>query len=191
MKRYLGAAPLPWITPPVAPGPADAPAPPELTFDDSFFANLPDLYEPWRREGDNLDTQNLIDEDEAPGIVPSDDDPAGTEEDESFPIDVPTQASSPPLSTTNCPRRTIHKPAPFRIVNNPDDRLGQVHSTEIYNAHLAAAHQDSDVSAQELETEKLQSQAIDTSCDLREVLLAPEIDFEFGDEPIIEISSYY
>jgi len=77
------------------------------------------------------------------------------------------------------------------ILTNPDDRPGQVHTTEISNAHLAAAHHNSDVSAQELETDKLQPQAIELSCDTCEVLLVPDIEFEFGDEPIIEISSYY
>jgi len=45
--------------------------------------------------------------------------------------------------------------------------------------------------AQESEEDKLQQQPVDTSSDTREVLLAPEIEFECGDEPIIEISSYY
>jgi len=71
------------------------------------------------------------------------------------------------------------------IMNTPDDKPGQVHTTETYKAHLAAAHQDSDVFAQKPEEKKLQLQAIDTSCDTREVLLAPEIEIEFGDEPII------
>jgi len=76
--------------------------------------------------------------------------------------------------------------------DDPDDKPGKVHSTtETYKAYSAAAHLDSDVCALESEEERLQLPAIETSCDTREVLLVPEIDFEFGDEPIIEISSYY
>jgi len=37
MKRYLGAAPLPFINPPGASEPIDAPTSPELMFEDSFF----------------------------------------------------------------------------------------------------------------------------------------------------------
>jgi len=76
--------------------------------------------------------------------------------------------------------------------DDTDDRPGQVHSTtETYKAHSAAAHLDSNVCALEPNEGNPQLPAIETSCDTREVLLAPEIEFEFGDEPIIELSSYY
>jgi len=42
VKRYLGAAPLPWTNPPGAPGLVDSRIPPKLTFEDSFFVGLPE-----------------------------------------------------------------------------------------------------------------------------------------------------
>jgi len=79
-------------------------------------------------------------------------------------------------------------------VNQPDERPTQVHSTDrTYTASLAF-QQGSTVrvceSAKEEEEIQLQA-ASETSEDTRIVEFAPEIDFEFGDEPIIELSSYY
>jgi len=75
-----------------------------------------------------------------------------------------------------------------------DDRPGQVHSTKkTYTASLAT-QPGSIVRVYEpakKEEEILPQAANDTSEDTYVRKLAPEIDFEFVDEPIIELSSYY
>jgi len=76
------------------------------------------------------------------------------------------------------------------VLATTDDRPGQVHSTyKTYKAGLAT-QPDSTVHACEADVRDIQPQAaIETSCDTREVLLAPEIEFEFGEVPTIELSS--
>jgi len=73
-----------------------------------------------------------------------------------------------------------------------DDRRGQAHSTnETYKAGLAT-QPDSTVRAHAPENIEREPQAaIETSEDTRAVEAAPDIEFEFSDEPIIEISRYY
>jgi len=76
------------------------------------------------------------------------------------------------------------------VLATTDDRPGHVHSTyKTYKAGLAT-QPDSIVRACEGDARDNQPQAaIETSCDTREGLLAPEIEFEFGEEPTIELSS--
>jgi len=79
------------------------------------------------------------------------------------------------------------------VVETTEDRLGQVYSTDrTYTASLAI-QQGSIVRACESakDEDKEQQAAIDTSEDTRVLEVAPEIEFEFGDELIIELSSYY
>jgi len=79
------------------------------------------------------------------------------------------------------------------IISTTDDRPGQVYSTDrTYKAGLTT-QSDSTVRACDSakdECKKPQA-AIDTSEDTRIVEVASEIEFEIGDEPIIELSSYY
>jgi len=78
------------------------------------------------------------------------------------------------------------------VIYTTDNRPGQADSTdETYKAGLAT-QPDSTVRARVPEVTEIQLQAaIDTSEDTRIIEAAPEIEFEFGDEPIIELSSYY
>jgi len=78
------------------------------------------------------------------------------------------------------------------ITETTDDRPGEAHSTyEAYTACLVN-QQDSTVRVREPESTETRPQAaIDTSEDTRIVKIAPDIEFDFGDEPIIEISRYY
>jgi len=139
-----------------------------------------------------MDGPNRMDEDEVIGLVPPDDDLAEAKEDETSTADVSAPTSPLPAATTDRPRRTVVKPARFHVLETTDDRPVQVRSTyKTYKAGLAT-QPDSTVRACELDAKKIQPQtAIETSCDTPEVLLAPEIDFEFGEEPTIELSSYY
>jgi len=77
-------------------------------------------------------------------------------------------------------------------VPTTDDRPGQAHSTyEAYRACLVK-QPDSTVRVREPEsTETPPQAAIDTSEDTRIVEAAPDIEIEFGDEPVIEIARYY
>jgi len=185
MKRYLATAPLLWINPSGAPGLVDGPTPPELTFEDSFFVDLPESYEPWSVKEDPVDGLNQMDENEAIGSDPPDDDPAETEEDEISAADVSAPASPPPAATTDRPRRTVVKPARFCVVETTNDRPGQVHSTyETYRAGLATQPNSTvqackpDAKAREIQPQA----AIETRDDTREVVLVSEIEFEFGEE---------
>jgi len=78
------------------------------------------------------------------------------------------------------------------VTETPDDRPRQAHATdETYKAGLAT-QSDSNVCAQVPETrETLPQAAVDTSEDTRTVEVAPDIEFDFGYEPFIEISRYY
>jgi len=77
-------------------------------------------------------------------------------------------------------------------VSTTDDRPGQAHATdEIYKAGLAT-QPDSNVRGHVPEMRETPPQAaVDTSEDTRIVEITPDIEFEFGDEPVIEISRYY
>jgi len=61
MKRFLDVIPLPWTFQQGTSdlGTSDALTPPELTFDDSFFVELPEKYEPWREDGITQDVPAL------------------------------------------------------------------------------------------------------------------------------------
>jgi len=83
MKRYLGTVPLQWPNSPIGSSLTDVPTPPELTFEESFFVNLPESYEPWSVEEDPADGSNRGDNDDNDGDVRftlPDDDPAENEE---------------------------------------------------------------------------------------------------------------
>jgi len=84
----------------------------------------------------------------------------------------------------------------FCSKHQPDDRRKDAHSTySDDNAHLLAdQQQDSSVFSCETARENrkiLLPQATAPSGDSREVLLAPEIESDFGDKPMIELASYY
>jgi len=69
------------------------------------------------------------------------------------------------------------------VTEIPDDQPGQAHSThETDTEYLANQPED---------TESTPQAAIDTREDNCFVEAAPEIEIEFGDEPTIELSSYY
>jgi len=79
------------------------------------------------------------------------------------------------------------------LVETTKGRPGLVYSTDrTYTASLAI-QQGSTVRACESAKDKSKEPqaAIDTSEDTGVVEVAPEIEFEFRDEPIIELSSYY
>jgi len=93
------------------------------------------------------------------------------------------------------PTRRVKLEAPEEddvVTEIPDDRPGQAHATEdTYKAGLAT-QPDSNVRGHEPESiESTPQAAIDTSEDTPTVEAAPEVEIEFGDEPIIELSSYY
>jgi len=91
------------------------------------------------------------------------------------------------------PTRGVKLEAPEEdddVTEIPDNRPGQAHATdETYEAGLAT-QPDSSVCAQVPETREILPQAaVETSEDTRTVEAAPDIEFDFGDEPTIEISS--
>jgi len=183
MKRYLGTVPILWSNPPVASGLSDAPTPPELTFEESFFFNLPESYEPWSMGEDPLDNSNGGDPDEDVGLTSPGDDPAEIEEEETLNTDVPDAMSPPPAAATNRPRRTVVKPARFRVTGETmEDMPGQAHSTLTIDAGDLANEPNAIDSAPQA--------AIDT-CEDSIVIEAAEIDIEFGDESAIELASYF
>jgi len=101
MKKYLGQAPTPCNIlrdGQEPPGGVD-PTPPELTFDDAFFAQLPEIYNP----DDDVVTPNIT---------------AALDNDEELFPDFPR--TTPPV-TPEQPRRIIVKPARFRWVKDATD----------------------------------------------------------------------
>jgi len=74
-----------------------------------------------------------------------------------------------------------------------DDRSNWTHWTyETDTAYLSVEQLDSNIRAREQEKEEqVLPQATNSSDDTREVLMTPEIDFNFCDEPIIELASFY
>jgi len=129
MKRYLDTAPLQWLNQPAASGSNDIPTPPELTFEDSFFFNLPESYEQWLVEEDPVEGSNLGDNEESNGLTPPADDEAETEEDEISNTDEPAPMSPLPDAPTDRPRRTVIKPARFRATESTDETPGQAPTT--------------------------------------------------------------
>jgi len=159
-----------------------------LTFEDSFFVNLPEFYEPWLVEEDPVEGSNRGDNDDSIGLTPPDDDPAKTdpaktEEDETFTTDVPAPMSPLPAAPTDRPSRTVIKPTRFRVTETTDDLPGQARLTpEINTEYLANQPED---------TESTPQGSVETREEICIVATAPEIEIEFGDEPAIELSSYY
>jgi len=104
INKYLGQAPHPWEV--IGGGhdqpPEVDPTPPELTFDDSFFSHLPEIYNP--------------DEDVGVPLVPA----AREDDGEQFTVAPDFQGTTPPV-TPERPRRVIVKPARFRWVRNASD----------------------------------------------------------------------
>jgi len=105
IKKYLGQAPTPWNIlgdgQEQQPGGVD-PTPPELTFDDSFFAQLPNIYNP---------DDDVV----APMVTAALDD-----DEERFTVAHDFPGTTPPV-TPERPRRIIVKPARFRWVENAAD----------------------------------------------------------------------
>jgi len=104
MKKYIEQAPSPWE---ILGGGHDQPAevdptPPELTFDNSFFSQLPAMYNP--------------DEDVAVPLVTT----ARQDDEEQFTVAPDFQGTTPPV-TPERPRRVIVKPARFRWVRDASD----------------------------------------------------------------------
>jgi len=180
LKRYFGTTPLPWPSQPVVSGINDLPIPLELTFEDAFFDNLPESYEPW-----------LVGEDPGDGLIqgddvrmtPPDDGPVEGEEDEDSIADGSDTMSPLPAATINRPRRTVVKPARFRTVEVIEEMPGQAHATLSVDAK--------DLANEPEEIRPVQLAAIDTCEDNIVVEAVPEIDCEFGEEPFIELPSYY
>jgi len=71
--------------------------------------------------GDNDDNDGDI------GFTLPDDDPAENEEEETSTTDVLDTMSPLPAAATNRPRRTVVKPARFRITEHTDDMPAQAH----------------------------------------------------------------
>jgi len=185
LKRYLGTTPLPWPSQAVISGMNDLPTPPELTFEDGFFENLPESYEPWSTAEDPGDSPIQGDNDsDAALVTPPGDVPAEKEEDdESMADDGPDLTGTLPAATINRPRRTVVKPAPFRTVGNPEDKPGQAHTTPAIDAGDLANEPETTNSAPQAAIEAREDNMI-----LADI---PEIDFEFGEEPTIELTSFY
>jgi len=79
------------------------------------------------------------------------------------------------------------------VIETTEDRPGQIYSTDrTYTANLAIQPDSTGCACESAKDEDIEPQAaIDTSEDTRVVEAVPEIEFEFGDEPIIELSSCY
>jgi len=77
-------------------------------------------------------------------------------------------------------------------ISTTDDRPGQAHATcETYKAGLAT-QPDSNVRGNVPEMKETPPQAaVDTSEDTRIVEITPDIEFKFGNEPVIKNSRYY
>jgi len=71
----------------------------------------------------------------------------------------------------------------YDATETTDGKLGQARSTPEINTEYLAN--------QPKETESTPQASVETREDTRIVEAAPEIDIEFGDEPAIEMSSYY
>jgi len=61
-------------------------------------------------------------------LTPPEDDPAETEEDDISTDDVPAPMSLLPAAPTDSPRRTVIKPARFRVTETTDEKPVQAHS---------------------------------------------------------------
>jgi len=182
LKTYLGKTPLSWPGPPALPGVNDTPTPPELTFDDEFFENLPESYEPWTAADNPGDSPAQADDDieNAVSLPPGD---ASDEEDGVITEDGSDSPSALPVGTINRPRQTVIKPARFCIMKEPEDKPGQVHSTVTVDKEDLVNEPKRINSAPQPTVERLESVIL--------VDNTPEIDFEFGEEPTIEITSFY
>jgi len=79
------------------------------------------------------------------------------------------------------------------VLATTEDRPGQVYSTNgTCTASLAIQPNSTARACEPVKGEDKETQAaIDTIKDTCVVEVAPDIKFEFGDEPIIELSSYY
>jgi len=93
MKRYLGHTSMPWEVhgEPITPANETIPTPPELTFNDSFFVDIPQIYEP---EGDDLATQSV------PNQEDDDDESVQTNEDQAEIKDEPPPVDAVALEPT-------------------------------------------------------------------------------------------
>jgi len=129
-----------------------------------------------------VDDSNRGEGQDAIGLTLPDDNPSDTEEDEIPTTDVHVTTSPTPDAPTDRPRGTILKPARFRVTGKTDDMPGKAHSTLTIDAGDLANEPNAIDSAPRA--------AIDTRED-NIVIEAAEIDIEFGDEPAIELASYY
>jgi len=86
--------------------------PPELTFEDSFFVDVPEIYEPGPENTVNPDVPTTHVDNSGSEPVPSDDGRDKVEEDP--PPAGTTDQVTTPLATPNRPRRVINKPIRFQ-----------------------------------------------------------------------------
>jgi len=189
IKKYLGKARSSWE---ILGGGHDQPAevdptPPELTFDDSLFSQLPEIYNP--------------DEDIAVPLVTA----ARENDEEQFTVAPDFQGTTPPV-TPERPHRVIVKPARFRWVRNAsDDNSEWYKPTDELNEECALPSDDENWYASDYEEtitqpstnptrpeitttdQPILSYVIDHAEDIFE--MSPDIEIDIAsDEPIVELT---